>query len=96
MTNKELIEKRIAELNKNGYELELTSYDKDVDKVSKKVLTKALKEFGGDSTDIKVMIRRKPYVLEIPVCDNEVDIIIYSLDEFAAKYGDEYLEAFED
>ena len=33
MTNKELIKKRIAELNKNGYKLELTSYDKDVDKV---------------------------------------------------------------
>lgn len=96
MTNKELIKKRIAELNKNGYELELTSYDKDVDKVSKKVLAKALKDFCGDSTDIKVLVRRKPYILEMPVCDNEVDILIYSLAEYATKYGDEYLEVFED
>lgn len=96
MTNKEIIEKRIAALNKEGYELILTSYDKDIDKAAKKALTEALEDFGGDSGDIKIMIRKKPYILEMAVCDGEVDAAIYSLAEYAAKYGDEYLEAFED
>ena len=90
MTNKTVIENKVAELG-----LVLGSYDNDLERLSKKAINEVAESLFGDSTDIVVKVRGTYYVVECAVCDNECDFTLYTKHEYLDKYGDEYEYKFE-
>ena len=92
-TNKELIVERIQKLVKEtGVNFSLGCWDKNIEKISKKELKKVIDSIYGDSTDVDVYIRKKLYVLQISVVDNEIDFNLLTQEEYISRYGDERWE----
>lgn len=87
LTNKEIIEKKVKELD-----YKLGCYNNMIDKLSKKELKKVIEDLDQERTDVKVKINRKPYVVEITTMDNDKDLSILSVEEYVDRYGDEILE----
>lgn len=91
--NKELIAERIQKLIKEtGVNFSLGSWDKNIEKISQKELKKVLDSIYGDSTDVDVYIRKKLYVVEINIIDNEIDFNLLTQEEYISRYGDERWE----
>ena len=92
-TNKELIAEKIENLVKEtGVNFSLGCWDKGIEKISKKELKKVIDEITGDSTDVDIYIRKKLYVLQISVVDNEIDFNLLTQEEYISRYGDERWE----
>lgn len=91
--NKELIAERIENLVKEtGVKFSLGCWDKNIEKVSKKELKKVIDGITGDSTDVDVCIRKKLYVVEISMCNNEIDFNLLTQKEYLSRYGCERWE----
>ena len=69
--------------------LNLGCIDKDIKNLSQSNINKIIKEFYGDSTDIKIKHKRKDYYIEIMVVDNEVDIYLLTNKEYINRYGED-------
>ena len=81
-TNKQII---IEKVLSEGYELGI--YDKYLNKLNKQNLKKVLDNIRYTS-DTKVFIDRKPFIVEISEVDNEVDFNILTLREYEYRYGE--------
>lgn len=92
MTNKELIQKEIKKLKDN---YTLGCWDNNIEKISKKELKKVLNSIYPSSTDVYVNIRGNLYIVEIAICDEDVDFTLYEAIEYFNKYGN-LEEAFDD
>lgn len=89
--NKETLVKAIEK--KLGAGFTIGCYTESVmDKLSKKELDKVIASIYGDSTDVDVQIRRKPYVVEVSFVDNEVDFVAITREEYIRRYGNERYE----
>ena len=66
--------------------------DKNIEKISKKELKKVIDFICGDSTDVDIYIRKKLYIVEISMCDNEIDFNLLTQEEYISRYGDERWE----
>lgn len=92
-SNKELIVERIEELAKiEKRNFSLGCWDKNIEKISKKELKKVIDSICGDSTDVDIYIRKKLYVLQISIVDNEIDFNLLTKDEYISRYGSERWE----
>ena len=81
-TNKQII---IEKVLSEGYELGI--YDKYLNKLNKQNLKKVLDNIRYTS-DTKVFIDRKPFIVEIDEVNNEVDFNILTLREYEYRYGE--------
>ncbi|MEG1142364.1 MAG: hypothetical protein RSE41_07985 [Clostridia bacterium] len=82
MINKQRIIKYISKL-----ECKLGCYDLDIDKLNASNLKKVIDNIKY-TTDTKVFINRKPYIVEIDEVDNEIDLSILTLSEYESRYGE--------
>lgn len=82
MINKERIIKYISKL-----EYRLGCYDSDLDKLNRKNLKKVIDNIEY-TTDTKVFINRKPYIVQIDKVDNEIDLSMLTLSEYESRYGE--------
>ena len=80
-TNREII---VEKLKSEGYVL--GCWDKQLDKLNKSNLKKVLDNIRYTS-DTKVFIDRKPFIVEISECDNEIDFNVLTLKEYQYRYG---------
>lgn len=80
-TNKEII---INKIKSEGYTLGI--YDNMLDKLNKQNLKKVLDNIRYTS-DTKIFINRKSYIVEISEVDNEIDFNVISLNEYESRYG---------
>ena len=80
-TNREII---IEKLKSEGYIL--GCWDKQLDKLNKSNLKKVLDNIRYTS-DTKIFIDRKPFIVEISECDNEIDFNVLTLKEYEYRYG---------
>lgn len=83
-TNKERVVKQIEKL---GYVLGI--YDNDLDLLNERWIKKVVNRIGDDG-DVLVYLNRKKYVVELHVVDDEIDLIMYSKEEYISRYGDEF------
>lgn len=81
MNNKDRIEKA---LNKLGYGI--GCYDKTIERLNSNNLKKVMDNVKY-SEDTKVLINRKPYIVQIDEVDNEIDFNIITLGEYEEQYG---------
>ena len=80
-TNREIIVEKVFN---EGYDMGI--YDKFLDKLNKSNLKKVLDNIRYTS-DTKVFIDRKPFIVEISECDNEIDFNVLTLKEYQYRYG---------
>ena len=80
-TNKQII---IEKVLSEGYELGI--YDRYLDKLNKTNLKKVLDNIRYTS-DTKICINRKPFIVEISEVDNEIDFNIIPLYKYEDMYG---------
>ena len=80
---------KLHKITERANELGLTvvSYDESIENVSLKQLDAVLDQLEFGTGDIKVSIRRKQYVLEVVIDDNELDLHLLSRDDYKNKYG---------
>lgn len=95
MTNKKRIVAHLKDLD-----MILTSYDSRIDKLTKKATNELIDSIiGHDSTDVALRIRNVWYVVEVACIgiDNvcEVDMALYTKNQYLEKYGEEYEYKFE-
>lgn len=76
----------------NSLDLIITSYDERIENVPYNQLDEVLDQLEFGSGDIKVSIRRKQYVVEVVIDDNEVDLHLLSRVEYENKYGRDLYE----
>ena len=57
-----------------------------LDKINKNNLKKALDNIRYEN-DTKVFYNRKPFIVEISECNNEIDFNVLSLKEYEYRYG---------
>lgn len=76
----------------NSLGLTITSYDNRIENVSYNQLNEVLDQLEFDSGDIKVSIKRKQYVIEVVIDDNEIDLHLLTRDEYENKYGRDLYE----
>mgnify|MGYP004440540319 CR=1 FL=1 len=81
MNNKDRIEKV---LNKLGYEI--GCYDDTIERLNSNNLKKLMDNMKY-SEDTKVLINRKPYIVQIDEVDNEIDFNVITLAEYEELYG---------
>ena len=81
-TNKQII---IEKVLSEGYELGI--YDRYLDKLNKSNFKKVLDNIRYTS-DTKVCINRKPFIVEISEVDNEIDFNVLTLREYEYRYGE--------
>lgn len=81
-TNKQII---IEKIKSEGYEIGI--YDKLIDKLNKTNLKKVLDNIRYTS-DTKICINRKPFIVEISEVDNEIDFNVLTLKEYEYRYGE--------
>ena len=81
-TNKQII---IEKIKSEGYDIGI--YDKFIDKLNKTNLKKVLDNIRYTS-DTKVFIDRKPFIVEIDEVNNEVDFNVLTLKEYEYRYGE--------
>lgn len=90
MTNKEILQKKINNLEGN---FALGCYNNDIEKLSKIELMKVINNIDQEYTDVDVKIKRKDYVIEITTVDQEKDLNILTRGEYIKRYGNEkYLD----
>lgn len=80
-TNIELIEEEILKAG-----LEVGSIDIDVNDLTKKAIKQIIENLTSES-DQFVTIRNKLFVIEMPICDNELDIVVFTGYEYFSRYG---------
>lgn len=80
-TNREIV---IEKILNEGYEIGI--YDKFLDKINKNNLKKVLDNIRYTS-DTKICINRKPFIVEISECNNEIDFNVLTLKEYEYRYG---------
>ena len=80
-TNKEII---INKIKSEGYIIGI--YDNTLNKLNKQNLKKILDNIKYTS-DTKIFINRKPYIVEISEVDSEIDFNVISLNEYENRYG---------
>ena len=80
-TNKQII---IEKIKSEGYDIGI--YDKFIDKLNKTNLKKVLDNIRYTS-DTKICIDRKPFIVEISEVDNEIDFNVLTLKEYQYRYG---------
>jgi hypothetical protein len=80
-TNKEII---INKIKSEGYIIGI--YDNQLNKLNKQNLKKVLDNIRYTS-DTKIFINRKSYIVEISEVDNEIDFNVISLNEYESRYG---------
>ena len=80
-TNREIILEKVFN---EGYDIGI--YDKFLDKLNKSNLKKVLDNIRY-TNDTKVFYNRKPFIVEISECDNEIDFNVLSLKEYEYRYG---------
>ena len=83
-TNKEII---VNKIKSEGYTLGI--YDKMLNKLNKQNLKKVLDNIKYTS-DTKIFINRKPYIIEISEVDSEIDFNALTLAEYESRYGKWY------
>lgn len=85
---------KLHKITERANELGLTvvSYDESIENMSLKHLDEVLDQLEFGTGDIKVSIRRKQYVLEVVIDDNELDLQLLSRDEYKNKYGRDIYE----
>ena len=81
MNNKGRIEKA---LNKLGYVI--GCYDEIIEQLNSNNLKKVIDNMKY-SEDTKVLINRKPYIVQIDEVDNEIDFNVITLSEYEEHYG---------
>ena len=67
----------------------LGCWDNCMDLLSRIQIKKVIDSIGYGSTDVDVVIKRKPYIVEISELDNEIDFNVLSKAEYIDRYGDE-------
>ena len=80
-TNREIILEKVFN---EGYDIGI--YDKFLDKLNKSNLKKVLDNIRY-TNDTKIFYNRKPFIVEISECDNEIDFNVLSLKEYEYRYG---------
>ena len=80
-TNREIILEKVFN---EGYDMGI--YDKFLDKINKSNLKKVLDNIRY-TNDTKVFYNRKPFIVEISECDNEIDFNVLTLKEYQYRYG---------
>ena len=80
-TNRQIIVEKVFN---EGYDMGI--YDKFLDKLNKSNLKKVLDNIRYTS-DTKIFIDRKPFIVEISECDNEIDFNVLTLKEYEYRYG---------
>ena len=83
-TNKEII---VNKIKSEGYILGI--YDNTLNKLNKQNLKKVLDNIRYTS-DTKIFINRKPYIIEISEVDSEIDFNALTLAEYENRYGKWY------
>ena len=81
-TNREIV---IEKILNEGYDMGI--YDKFLDKLNKNNLKKVLDNIRYTS-DTKIFFNRKPFIVEISECNNEIDFNVLSLKEYEYRYGE--------
>lgn len=76
----------------NSLGLTVATYDERIENVSYNQLDEILDQLEFGSGDIKVSIRRKQFIIEVVIDDNEVDLHLLSRDEYENKYGRDLYE----
>lgn len=81
-------EKRIAEaIAKDGFVI--GCYDKKIEELKYMALKKVIDEaLMNEHTDVNVKIKGKAHIVEVSTIDNEKDFTVYTMEEYAEKYGD--------
>ena len=79
--NRTKIEKRCAKHN-----FKIGCYDNKLEQLSDYSLRKVLENIQY-STDTKVSINRKPYIVEIDEVDGEIDFSVTALKEYENRFG---------
>ena len=79
--NRKKIEKRCAKHN-----FKIGCYDNKLEQLSDYSLRKVLANIQY-STDTKVSINRKPYIVEIDEVDGEIDFSVTVLKEYESRFG---------
>lgn len=83
MTNKEVIEKKLATEG-----LELGCWDNKMEQLDAKALREVVSNMiWAEDTD--VMIKGKLHVVEIDEVDGEIDFSVLTQEEYISRYGDE-------
>lgn len=79
--NSKIVKEKIKELG-----LKYGIINNDIEILTQKALKSVLSqiEFGGD---LFIEISKKLYVVEISICNNEVDITVYKATDYFNKYG---------
>lgn len=91
MNNREMIQAKVESID-----YIMGGYDVAIDRLPKAQLDIILEAvYFGTSTDVAVMYRKKKYVVEIAVVDNEMDFSMMTLDRYLNLYGEEYADKFE-
>ena len=80
-TNREIILEKVFN---EGYDIGI--YDKFLDKLNKSNLKKVLDNIRY-TNDTKIFYNRKPFIVEISECNNEIDFNVLSLKEYEYRYG---------
>lgn len=90
MTNKELVLKKIDSIDM-GREIKLGGWDSLIESLSKKELNKVLENIEYEA-DTDVSIKRKAYVVQIDIVEDEVDFNVITKTEYISRYGNERYE----
>lgn len=77
---------KITELA-NTLGLTVASYDEGIEKLPYNQPNEVLDQLDFGSGNVKVLIRRKQYVLEVVIDDNKLDLHLLARDEYKNKYG---------
>lgn len=72
-------------------DLTLGCYDKALEKLPESELQKVL-ENAPYQADTDVLVKNKPYVVEIDIVDDEVDFSVLTKSEYISRYGEERYE----
>ncbi len=67
--------------------LTLAIYDEGIEKISYKQLNEVLDQLRFGTGDVKVSIRRKQYVVEVAIDNQELDLYLLSREDYESKYG---------
>ena len=80
---------KLNKITQQAKELGLTVaiYDEGIEKVSNKQLNEVLDQLRFGTGDVKVSIRRRQYVVEVVIDNNELDLYLLTRDEYESKYG---------
>ena len=67
--------------------LTVAIYDEGIENISYKQLNEILDQLRFGTGDVKVSIRRKQYVVEVVIDNQELDLYLLSREDYESKYG---------